>query len=144
MSANSRQLKRFQLKNSNLNQLDLFFLKLTLESLEEVDMSFGGNLSTSIDYLDRLIAAAKVDKLKRIYLDLSKCPANQYLKSILRVFSSQKIVKVKLNLASLETTEEFSDEMVSEEIFVKNLSKGRKYDFVELNINFSRTQGPSA
>lgn len=76
MSENSRQLKRFQLKNCNLNQLDLFFLQLNLESLEEVDINFGGSLVSSIDYLDKLIAAAKYDRLKRIYLDLSKCKVN--------------------------------------------------------------------
>lgn len=33
MSANSRLLRRFQLKGCNVNQLDLFFLQLNLESL---------------------------------------------------------------------------------------------------------------
>jgi hypothetical protein len=139
MSSNSHQLKNFQLKNCNLNQLDLFFLQLNLENLEEIDINFAGNLTSGIDYVERLIAAGRVDKLKRVYLDLSRCPANSHLKFILRVFSSPKILRIRLNLASLQTTEEFSDEMVSEEIFVKNLNKHRKSEFIELNFNFSGT-----
>jgi hypothetical protein len=54
-SYNSKLLKRFSLKNGNVNKLDLFFLLLNLESLEEIDMNFHGCIEPSVTYIDRLI-----------------------------------------------------------------------------------------
>lgn len=49
-SKNAKKLKKMSLKDTNLNQLDVFFLQLTLDSLEEINIKF----ETSMDlvYVD--------------------------------------------------------------------------------------------
>ena len=58
------------LKDTNLNQLDVFFLQLTLSELEEIDIKFDPALECSNVAYENL--EIKFENLKKIYLDFYK------------------------------------------------------------------------
>lgn len=96
-------------------------------------------MESSISYLPQLIETAKFSKLRRVYLDLSKCRARSILKSILKCLGSEKLQRLKLNLSSMTFTDDMTEEDLSYEIFQANLNRFRGGYFQELNLIFSRT-----